>query len=85
MTASERARTSPGPLETPASPTPSVSADVDRLRAQWQREKARRETALDSIRGHLEEQPSHQAVRSCARRWCTDIGALAEAVIKGAS
>lgn len=54
-------------------------------RAQWQRERARREITLASIRGHLEEQPSPRAVRSCARRWCTDITNLAETVIKATS
>lgn len=51
-------------------------------RAQWQRERARREITLASIRGHLAEQPSPRAVRSCARLWCNDLTNLAETVIK---
>lgn len=85
MSTSERARSAPGPLETPASPNPSVSAAGDRLRAQWRHEKSRRERALDLIREHLGEQPSPRSIRACARHWCNDITALAETLTKGAS
>ncbi|MCX5170555.1 hypothetical protein OG616_21420 [Streptomyces antibioticus] len=53
----------------------------DEFRAQWARERARREMALGSIRAHLAEQPSPRSVRAAARRWCTQITALAEDVI----
>ncbi|MEU2300543.1 hypothetical protein ABZ584_24425 [Streptomyces antibioticus] len=53
----------------------------DEFRAQWARERARREMALGSIRAHLEEQPSPRSIRTAARRWCVQITAVAEDVI----
>ncbi|MET9099591.1 hypothetical protein [Streptomyces antibioticus] len=53
----------------------------DEFRAQWVRERARREMALGSIRAHLEEQPSPRTVRTAARRWCAQITAMASDVI----
>lgn len=54
----------------------------ERLLAQYQRERARRVLVLDSIRAHLDEQPSPRAVRVCARNWIADLLALAETVAK---
>lgn len=51
------------------------------LREQWQREKARREHVIHSIRCHLAEQPSHRAIRAAARRWIADINYIADGVI----
>ncbi|MFD9716687.1 hypothetical protein [Streptomyces sp. NPDC059076] len=53
---------------------------TDELRAQWHKERARREIVIGAIRGHLEEQPSRNAARACARQYCADITALAETV-----
>lgn len=55
---------------------------VDAVLTQLRRERARRELTLGAIRAHLEEQPSPYAIRACARRWCTDIAAMAEDVAK---
>ncbi|MEU8752021.1 hypothetical protein AB0C88_16160 [Streptomyces chartreusis] len=54
----------------------------EQLLAQYRRERARRVLVLDSIRAHLEEQPSPRAVRVCARNWIADLLALAEKVAK---
>lgn len=54
----------------------------ERLLAQYHRERARRVLVLDSIRAHLDEQPSPRAVRACARSWVADLLALAEQVAK---
>ncbi|WP_405436683.1 hypothetical protein OG373_06785 [Streptomyces avidinii] len=43
-------------------------------------ERARRALTLGSIRADLEEQPSAPAIRASARRWATDVLALAEDV-----
>lgn len=43
--------------------------------------RARTTLTIGAIRGHLEEQPSPNAVRACARHWCAEITQLAEAVI----
>lgn len=66
-----------------ASSTTSESqvSTEEQLRQQWQRERARHEMTLGSIRSHLEEQPSPHATRACARRWCSDITNLAETVL----
>lgn len=53
----------------------------DQFRAQWARERARREMTLGAVRTHLEEQPSSRTVRTAARRWCAQITAVAEDVI----
>ncbi|MFF9861121.1 hypothetical protein [Streptomyces tendae] len=58
-----------------------ASQDTD-LRERWHRERARKEITVGAIRSHLEEQPSSQSIRACARRWCADITSLADAVIK---
>ncbi|MFF4248640.1 hypothetical protein ACFYY2_29805 [Streptomyces sp. NPDC001822] len=60
-------------------------AITEDLRTQLQQERARRELTLGSIRSHLEEQPSANTVRACARSWCRDITALAETVISAAT
>lgn len=63
-------------------PPPAPQGDTaEALREQWQRERARREMTLSSIRSHLQEQPSPRSIRACARRWSTDIANLAETVI----
>ena len=54
----------------------------ERLLAQYYRERARRVLVLDSIRAHLDEQPSPRAVRACARNWIADLLALSEQVAK---
>ena len=56
--------------------------DREQLLAQYHRERARRALVLDSIRTHLDEQPSPRAVRACARNWIADLLALAEQVAK---
>lgn len=56
--------------------------DRERLLAQYHRERARRVLVLDSIRAHLDEQPSPRAVRTCARNWVADLLAVAEKVAK---
>ncbi|MEW1580875.1 hypothetical protein AB0407_22575 [Streptomyces microflavus] len=56
-------------------------AITEELRSKFQQERARRELTLGSIRSHLQEQPSANTVRACARTWCRDITALAEDVI----
>ncbi|QQM41994.1 hypothetical protein [Streptomyces liliifuscus] len=56
--------------------------DRERLLAQYHRERARRALVLDSIRAHLDEQPSPRAVRASARRWVADLLAIAEKVAK---
>lgn len=38
---------------------------------------------LQSIRAHLGEQPTRQAVRAAARNWITAIASLADDVIRG--
>lgn len=53
----------------------------DQLREQWQREHARRELVIHSIRCHLAEQPNARAVRLCARRWIADINYIADGVV----
>jgi hypothetical protein len=50
--------------------------------ARYHRERARRALVLDSIRAHLDEQPSPRAVRACARRWVADLLAIAEQAAK---
>lgn len=45
-------------------------------------ERARREMVLNSIRAHLEEQPTRNSVLSVARHWCADIVAMAGEVAK---
>lgn len=59
---------------------PQVSAE-EQLRQQWQRERARHEMTIGSIRSHIEEQPSPHAARACARRWCSDITNLVDSVL----
>ena len=54
----------------------------EQLLAQYRRERARRVLVLDSIRAHLEEQPSPRSVRTCARTWVADLLARAEQVAK---
>jgi hypothetical protein len=54
----------------------------EQLLAQYHRERARRVLVLDSIRAHLDEQPSPRTVRACARNWIADLLALAEQVAK---
>lgn len=56
--------------------------DREQLLAQYHRERARRSLVLDSIRAHLDEQPSPRAVRACARRWIADLLAIAEQAAK---
>lgn len=63
------------PGEWPATP------HADELHRQVQRERARHEMTVGAIRGHLEEQPSPNAIRACARHWCVEITQLAESVI----
>jgi hypothetical protein len=71
----------------PAMRLPSERPDMpdamhsNQLREQWQRERARRELVIDSIRCHLAEQPTPRAVRACARRWSRDIDFIADGVI----
>ncbi|WP_405671423.1 hypothetical protein [Streptomyces sp. NBC_01530] len=56
--------------------------DREQVLAQYRRERARRVLVLDSLRAHLDEQPSPRAVRTCARTWVADLLALAEQVAK---
>jgi len=57
------------------------SADED-LYVQLASERARREMVLNSIRAHLEEQPTRNSILSVARHWCADIVAMAGEVAK---
>lgn len=45
-------------------------------------ERGRREIVLGSIRAHLEEQPTANAVQSVARHWISDITAIGDEVAK---
>jgi len=45
-------------------------------------ERARRELVLDSIRAHLEEQPTANSALNTARRWIADVVALGDEVAK---
>ncbi|MCX4973145.1 hypothetical protein [Streptomyces sp. NBC_00620] len=74
-------RTAAGPLATTAA-RESDERDREQLLAQYHRERARRSLVLDSIRAHLDEQPSPRAVRACARRWVADLLAIAEQAAK---
>lgn len=69
---------------TPAATVAGDSGERKReqILADYHRERARRALVLDSIRAHLEEQPSPSAVRTCARNWVADLLALAEQVAK---
>jgi hypothetical protein len=49
-------------------------------RARANAERARWELTLGAIRGHLEEQPTPQAVRAASRRWISAIVQLADEV-----
>jgi len=60
----------------------SGERDREQLLAKYRRELARRALVLDSIRAHLDEQPSPRTVRTCARTWVADLLALAEQVAK---
>lgn len=60
----------------------SDAHDREQLIAKYHRERARRALVLDSIRAHLDEQPSPRAVRTCARRWVADLLAIAEQAAK---
>jgi hypothetical protein len=66
------------PSEHPGMPD---AAHSNPLREQWQRERARRELVINSLRCHLAEQPNPRAVRACARRWARDINFIADGVI----
>ncbi|MFH9225937.1 hypothetical protein [Streptomyces lydicus] len=54
----------------------------DELLESYRRERARHEITFASVRAELEEQPSENLIRACARRWCADITALAESLTK---
>lgn len=60
-----------------AGETPGGDAE-EALRARLRAELTRRETAVATIRQQLHEQPSVNAVRACARRWCVLINQIAE-------
>lgn len=45
-------------------------------------ERGRREIVLGSIRAHLEEQPTANAVQSTARHWVADVIAIGDEVAK---
>ncbi|MER5209429.1 hypothetical protein ABT063_02215 [Streptomyces sp. NPDC002838] len=45
-------------------------------------ERGRREIVLGSIKAHLEEQPTANAVQSAARHWISDITAIGDEVAK---
>lgn len=45
-------------------------------------ERGRHEIVLDSIRAHLDEQPTANSVQAAARHWCADITALADEVAR---
>jgi hypothetical protein len=46
-------------------------------------ERGRREIVLDSIKAHLEEQPTANATQAVARHWIADITALGDEVARG--
>lgn len=45
-------------------------------------ERGRHEIVLGSIRAHLEEQPTANAVQSTVRHWISDVAALGEEVAR---
>lgn len=45
-------------------------------------ERGRHEIVLGSIKAHLEEQPTANAVQSVTRHWIADLAALGEEVAK---
>jgi hypothetical protein len=55
-------------------------SSANTLRAKWQREHARRTQAYNAIREHLADQPTANAIRAVARRWCRDVLAAADAI-----
>jgi hypothetical protein len=87
----EMARVGSGPFQEDSAAGGSSAATVpqssdspqqaDMLYAERMRQLARHEIVLDSIRAHLQEQPSSRTVRACARRWASDIIRLADEVI----
>jgi hypothetical protein len=54
---------------------------ADALYVERMRQQARHEIVLSSIKAHLGEQPSNRTVRTCARRWASDVIRLADEVI----
>ncbi|MEU2719614.1 hypothetical protein [Streptomyces smyrnaeus] len=56
----------------------ATGSDHTVARAAVNRERARWHITLGSIRAHLDEQPTKQARRACARRWCQAITAMAD-------
>lgn len=51
---------------------------TDPLLIQIRRERARRAITLGSIRADLDEQPSRQARRAAAKRWCAAVWQMAD-------
>lgn len=45
-------------------------------------ERGRREIVLGSIRAHLEEQPTTNAVQAVTRRWIADVIAIGDEIAK---
>jgi hypothetical protein len=45
-------------------------------------ERGRREIVLDSIRAHLEEQPTANAVQAVTRHWVADVIAIGDEIAK---
>ncbi|MEV0639009.1 hypothetical protein AB0I77_29515 [Streptomyces sp. NPDC050619] len=45
-------------------------------------ERGRREIVLDSIRAHLEEQPTPNAVQAVTRHWIADVIAIGDDIAK---
>ncbi len=56
------------------------TGEEDQQRARANAERARWELTLGAIRGHLEEQPTPQAVRATSRRWINAVVQLADEV-----
>ena len=56
--------------------------DEDDLRLRYADERARRRLTVDAIRADLEAQPSPRSVLAAGRRWCAEVTAMADAIVK---
>lgn len=57
-----------------------ASSDPDEIYVRLASERARREIVLASIKAHLEEQPTANAVHAVARHWISDVAAISDQV-----
>ena len=59
-----------------------ASNDPDEIYVRLASERARREIVLASIRAHLDEQPTANAVHAVARHWISDVATIGDQVAK---